>query len=1651
MKYAKTSFIQSLTIVVIAASSISLMELSNVAAAQLALVDTPLFLTGAVAPKVMLDVSRDHQMFTMAYNDFSDLNNDGTLETTYDHGQDYYGYFDSYKCYNYVSANKRFEPTTYNAKVGTDAASAANLAAKRCSSAWSGNFLNWISMSRMDVVRKLLYGGQRSTDTTLTTTLERALIPQDSHAWAKYYNEVAGDARRPGLDQLTPFTASQFNASPPTGTAKDSKTLGSGSMTFSNSMTLSNIALGDQIKASIDASKYMIGYVTAASSTSVTIQVDASGVTGSGSASAWTLTNLTQTGITFCNATIASSGGSETINTSVSPPTIRVAKGNYALWTVNDGKQQCGWSNEASTTNGNIASKSEIYANRNRPSSTVQGLLSGSVGPEFIARVQACASDALIGSERCKKYGTVWKPIGLLQVYGEPTGSSSTSNLINFGLMTGSYSRNKSGGVLRKNIGAITDEIDQTNGLFIEPGTTNPLTINPTSSAGYSSSGQPGIIKTLSRLRMYGYDFATGNYGSGSDNCNAPNILNPTDDQCSSWGNPASEMYAESLRYLAGKTSNTAFTNSGTLTKDAKLGLPIATWTDPILSSEYCAPLNILNFNSSVSSYDGNAATIVDLAGSPDIATWTNQVGVGEGFAGNYMVGDNGLTNDNSCTPKSFTTLSAMKGLCPEAPTMGGSYLMAGAAYYARSNKIRTDITTPADNTTSLKVKTYGVALSTNTPKIKIPVPGSSPTRYITIMPAFRVMANSSTFNGAGEIVGFKVVRQASDGTPSGTSGKFYVVWDDAPQANDYDLDVWGYISYRFTDATHIEIKTEIVSAAQGYGSAFGFNISGVDSGNGVHYLSANRGSGNNVNIIWPTGCSGSACEVNATSSNVWGPVAKSFSFSSSSNSNALEEPLWYASKWGGYDDLNKNSVLDSGEWDKQLNSNGAIGSDGMPDTYFFASDPRILENSLNQAFLAVLSDASSSSVAASSTKLNTNTNIFEASFNSSDWSGKLQAFKVDSSNGSISSVATWNAGEVINSQNYSTGRNIFTLNPSAFPKGVPFRWTSLSATQQAYLNKDPDNANVAEVAPYQYGAKRVDYLRGDGSNEGNGSTTANKQFRLRQVSKLGDIINSSPYYLGAPDSGYSENDYASFKNANSTRSPMIYVGANDGMMHGFDAATGQEKVAYIPNKILPNLNKLTSRVYNAVGNHRYFLDGSPSVGDAYINGRWKSVLVSGLGHGGRGIFALDVTNPTNFAESATNAGNLALWEFTDADDSDLGFTYGQVTIGKVCTARSNGSCTTSKWAAIFGNGYNNTDSTAGVASTSGKAALYILLIEDAGSGWTLGTNFFKITTTGSVATPNGLAAVAPVDLDDDGHVDFVYAGDLLGNLERFDLTGSAGNWTYNTLFSAKDSNAVAQPITSRPEVGRHSTGVGVMIYVGTGRYLATGDNATSGQQTQTFYGVWDKTVKNGLTWTLGATVQRSGFLQQKILQETTDADGNPVRITSDKADGSAYKMDWKVNTGWYIDLYNTQSGNVNNFGEKQVTDSVLQNKQIEFATLIPDASACEAGGSGWIMKLDPDDGSRIDAGAFLLINNNPVLVTAMIAGVSVPNTATSGVKSRVGIPSKPTIVLGESGMRYEYISGSKQKGPSGSTVDYVAAPVGPRSSGRISWREIVN
>ena len=242
------------------------------------------------------------------------------------------------------------------------------------------------------------------------------------------------------------------------------------------------------------------------------------------------------------------------------------------------------------------------------------------------------------------------------------------------------------------------------------------------------------------------------------------------------------------------------------------------------------------------------------------------------------------------------------------------------------------------------------------------------------------------------------------------------------------------------------------------------------------------------------------------------------------------------------------------------------------------------------------------------------------------------------------------------------------------------------------------------------------------------------------------------------------------------------------------------------------------------------------------------------------------------------------------------------------------------------------------------------------------------------------------------------------------------------------------------------------MVYFGTGQYLATGDNVPTSQPTQTFYGIWDDTTNSSGSWSLGATVvstRSSGtfhLLQQKVLIETTDSDGAGVRVTSDPSDSSTYAIDWTTHKGWYIDLYNTQDNNTNNYGEKQVTNSVLRNNQIEFTTLVPSTSLCLYGGTGWTMKLDPNDGSRIDYAPFLLNNGNQNMVTVSIGGVT-RTVAVSGKASTVGILASPTIVSGISGSanRYEYTPGSTGR------VQKETGNVGPSSSGRISWREILN
>lgn len=686
-------------------------------------------------------------------------------------------------------------------------------------------------------------------------------------------------------------------------------------------------------------------------------------------------------------------------------------------------------------------------------------------------------------------------------------------------------------------------------------------------------------------------------------------------------------------------------------------------------------------------------------------------------------------------------------------------------------------------------------------------------------------------------------------------------------------------------------------------------------------------------------------------------------------------------------------------------NTLDTVAASGGTGTAYSATDYASLSASLDAIFNNILAQiGSGASVAASSGKAFAGSMLYQAKFDPSDWSGMLLALPVDQ-NGIIQ-PAIWNAGTKLTS---AAGRQILTYKRST-GVGIPFVWPAnpaspaaaeLDAWQIAALDKNASGVSDGN------GAARLDYLRGSSANEGTGLN-----FRTRKTTKLGDIINSSPVYVAMPDNGYPNaiepSSYASFRNSNMNRQPMVYVGANDGMLHGFNATTGAEVFAYVPTSVYSNLSQLTSATYA----HRYFVDGTPSVADAYFGGAWHTVLAGGLNAGGQGIYALDVTSPAALSE--TNAGAAVLWEFTDADDADLGYTFSKPEIVKM----KNG-----KWAAVFGNGYNNT-SADGAASATGHAVLYIAFINEGLDGsWAAGSDFIKITTKkGTTTTPNGLASLAPVDIDNDFVVDYIYAGDLLGNMWKFDVTSSnPSQWkiAYGSasnpapLFIAKDASNKPQPITSRPEVGKHPNG-GYMVYFGTGRYLEAGDVGNT--DPQSFYGIWDD----------GAPVGgKSDLLQQSVTgTEFVTVSG----VTDEYRKISKNPINWcgtgSCHKGWFIDLPES--------GERQFSGSSLRTDVIQFVTNTPSSAVCKAGGTSWFMKLDRMTGGEPAKPAFDV--NGDAMFTTADKLASGDNT---GGKRLGGIAAEPTKV----GDR-DVIVTSDNKPPQIERVN-----TAPR--GRISWREI--
>ena len=1283
---------------------------------------TPPFLTAAAPPLVMLVLARSHKLYYEAYNDASDLDGDGELDVGYKPAQiDYYGYFDSYKCYTYDSGSSRFNPSgPTEANTTVSAAENYQPSTKACHGAgeWSGDFLNYVTTSRMDALRKVLYGGFRSTDDATTTVLQRAYVPQDAHGWGKEYKDVATDG--------------------------------------------------------YDIREY---------------------------------------------ANIASL------------PT----SGNYHLF-----------ASTATSDNGdpklkvltNKANRIWEWVSKNNP------VIDNSLGTptDYVVKVKVC--DSTVGLEdNCKHYAGTdgkfgigqdsYKPIGLLQRYGE------TEEML-FGLISGSYAKNTSGGVLRKKISLISDEIDADTGEF---------------------TSTTGIIKTIDKLRIKNFNYSNHAYGTFPDAWLIDRAMN--EGEFPEWGDPTAEMMYEGLRYFSGAGSATSAYDysSG---DDVSLGLPKDSWDDPYdlttHSDRWCSQPFMLVLSDVNPSYDsdqlpGSAfsswteVTLGADSSTLNVESLLGTISSNESISGDYYIGQSGSTYDSSCSPKTLTSLEDVRGLCPEEPTKQGSYYSAPVAYFGRKEDINSA-------TSDQNVLTYTVGLASPLPKIEIKL--GNPTKTITLVPFGKTVGDScadvnvdssqGAFQPTNTIVDFYVK------TLTPTQGEFSINYEDVEQAADHDQDSIVTYSYRVmsssgpitnpADGTYVRITLTSNSGSACLVMHHGYIISGTTADgtylevrdydateaedNGMPYFLDTRSGSGGATLLSPypnnTGWNDSyALPLTAT---------RDFTPGTGAAAELLKDPLWYAAKWGSFRDHNNNNLPDlTAEWDQD--------SDGTPDNYFYVQNPLQLDRQLNQAFISILERATSGTAASvlSASRSGEGAvyqSIFYPRYKSVTWVSNVHALLVDAH------------GELREDSNSNDSLDVYIDNPSnpgeciaastdkiiefdAFSPGVVYKYTDtncdgeLSASEKsgqspvegsmediAYLwsaadwlnslsesailqNKaytasdqaryiftfiDADNdmladsgetiafsssptANRDAIKPYlqlalpfttslsdseanTLATAQMDFIRG--KDQGG---LRNRKFDSDDVDddldttyRLGDIIGSTPTMVGTPaenyDLLYTDESYRQFWLKYKNRRKVIYTGANDGMLHAFNGGffyydhvdsrwefhtqslggsetaydLGAELWAYVPFNLLPHLYWLTQPNYE----HIFYVDMKPKIFDAKIftndadtgpsskhPGGWGTVLVCGMGFGGGrirtdkdhdGVYEPnDASNPDKILKSA-----YMVLDITDPETApvllaeisfdDLGFTTSYP--GAIVVKSMNSETTPNNWYLVLGSGPNN-------------------------------------------------------------------------------------------------------------------------------------------------------------------------------------------------------------------------------------------------------------------------------------------------------------------------------------------------------------------------
>lgn len=1498
----------------------------NPAAAQtVSLAQVPLLALKTAPGLVMLNMSRDHRLFYAAYNDTSDIDGDGVIDIGYKPTITYYGNFVSDRCYDYISSGTIFFRPITTAVADDNLAGSSTGCRVGATQRWHGNWLNYATTSRMDALRRTLYGGYRVVDSvstiagsTTSTILQGAYIPKDSHVWGKEF--------RPGRDTY-------------------------------------------------DIRKYTALAVPAAGKQHLFTVVSPA-------------VNSSATSYGF-------------MQTSVAPVLRYITDADLTTERI--------WYWASADVAQGIANSSANFVKG--------GGRTGVATTDRVLRVEACVPFGTQREAGCVGYPTgspaVWKPTGVLHDYG-------ATDSLKFGLLTGSYTNNYSGGVVRRNIQSFTNEYSAVNGTF--------------------NAANDGIARTIDRIAVQGWN------GSNYD-CSPDSTYNTSGDRvqgtCKSWGAPIAEMMYEGLRFFSGKGTATSVYASGVGTgTDSAMGFSaLPTWQNPFQSKTQSAtygnpicsrPVQMV-IADPITSYDsdqlpgayfspttgfGTPLASNDLIGL-NVTSEANAIWSAEGLGTrNVFIGQSGTVKDGNPTPKTASSFSQLRGHAPDATRFEGSYHAASVARFARGQKnVTTGVVTngiPIGNPTgtpavptvnNTQVDTLAVALGSLTPKIEIPNLSGG---FVTIVPIAKAIGGAGinktpgSYQATGAITGFYFANY----TP--TSIQAVVNFSDSDQGTDNETDAQAVYDISIA-GTAVTIKmSQLDKSPGGIESHMGYVISGTtqdgtyldmrtSKGGGaaipqgdVYYLDTLPGQAPapalptiRMNaptaIATPLGCASATCP--AIAANIcpahdpstaslatpygidpnqptgtlaasvaerlyktqliarldlcllpWGgktspngQTSRVFAMAAVPTTTGYipKDPLWYAAKYGGA---------------------GVLDSKGDPTNYFRVTNPSKLPEQVGKAFrsAAALAAVASTSVVGVGQRSVGSAALYQATFESLTWTSRLYAFSIDAA-GNVSNTPLWDAANVLPAPALRTNMYLGRGGTNAPFKLNSGGYSSLGTTGVPSEQTDFGDANI-----YQFlmGDKTAEERNGGGYRN-RGASAASET-----GSVLGDIVNSDPQIIAKADYGYGTLDTSYNSYVSSLNTETLAVGSNDGFLHLFNAnasaAGGNEVFAFMPQAARKSVKDLASPAYQ----HRYFVDGSIGQGHAKIavpgdvTVDWRTVVVGTGGSGAQTVFA--VLAPNN----QTYTGNNVLWEInantTLPVPGSLGNVEGKPAIGKL----ANGT-----WVAIFGNGYN---STAGTAS---------LLVVNLATGAILAQ-----LSTNNAITNNGMGSTVIVRATGSDTIRFVYGADYKGNIWRFDLTGGTpATWGLGTSKALVYRTPTGRPITAEitvgPATGKASILNGKMIYFGTGSFLNSADVLTTAPA-QALYGIYDDlATTNNLAGS--PAVDETSLIVMGIIMGSTTADTR--KSTAVAAGAEWYNLTGKK--GWVIPFTGTNVA----AGERVIApptrftvpgtiDAML------FTSIVPSVDECVAGVDAWITSVDAMTGGA--AKAFAGLDDNAIKVT---------------------------------------------------------------------------